>query len=392
VLWKIKTVAMERNNPYNIFLNLTEENIKNLSKIFYRFKPLFLAFKNKINAHIINRIRKMAKVNHKPLKIGLWEDVISKKKNVFEIAKRIDELSNFKKIRLMQAINVALYSEEKSKVYIIRNGSSYVRNNYNPTYDKEYLKKLYSIIEDSLVESLKTKSCKVHLPDNFNIALPSSEKSFVGNYPFGSSVKFNKNFVVGIYWQNDWGTYDYDLSFINFNGERIGWNANYYNNEGVTYSGDMTIANPNAVETMFIPNGCPDSTVMVNQYYGSQKSKFRFFVAQEYMDVKNIHNRMVNPNNIVLDTMVDVNNEKQKTVGLIHNNTFYFMNLRSGNKIVSSSSLHNIEFIKTMCERTKCFIDLRTILSKANFKFVDKENCDIDFENVEKDVIINLFS
>ena len=392
VLQEIETIAMERNNPYNIFLKLTDEDIRNLSKIFYRFKPLFLAFKNKINANIINRIRKLAKINHKPLKIGFWEDIISKKKNVFEIAKRIDELSNFKKIRLMQTINVALYSEEKSKVYIIRNGSSYVKHNYKPKYDKEYLKNVYSILEDSLIENLKTKSCKVYLPDNFNIALPSSEKSFVGNYPFGSSVKFDKNFVVGIYWQNDWGTYDYDLSFINFKGLRIGWNSGFYNDEGVVYSGDMTYANPNAVETMFIPNKCIDSTIVVNQYSGAPKSKFRFFVAQEDMNIDDIHNKMVNPDNIILDTMIDVNNEKQKTVGLIHNNTFYFMNLKSGNRMVSRSSIHNIEFINTMCERTKCFIDLKTILSKANFEFVDKENCDINFENVEKDVIIKLLT
>jgi hypothetical protein len=376
----------------NRIYHISENDMIKLSSIFYRFKPIFLAMKTRENAHIINKIRKLAKKNHKPLQTGLWERALLDKWCLPEVVKNIGDIDNFKKVKLLQAIKVALYSDETSKVYPIRNGKVYVRCNYKPKYDKNHLKKLEKVVEKSLVESLKTKACKVHIPSNFNITMPSSEKTFVGNYPFGSNIRFDKNFVVGIYWENNWGTYDFDLSFVDFRGTRIGWNASYTNSSGVIYSGDMTYANPNAVETMFIPNRCPDATVMVNQYNGNPVSKFRFFVAQEEMDAQKMYNKMVNPDNVLVDTMVDVNNQRQKTVGLIQDNTFYFMELHSGNNIVSGSSRHNIDFIKTMCARTKCFVYLKDVLKKAGFEFVDENECDINFEHPEKDLLIKLMS
>jgi hypothetical protein len=392
----INSIRLEGGDYNNYFSATTDKNLEALSRIFYRFKPLFLAFKNKKNAKVINKIRKLAKRFHTPLKTGFWEDVISQKKDLNDVINHIMEVDNFKKVKLLQAVKVALYSNENSKTYNIRNGKIFTRIGYKPNYDKEYLKRLEVIIETALVHCLSEKACKVHLPSEYNITLPSSEKSFVGNYPFGSNIKFNKNAVVGIYWKNEWGTHDFDLSLVNFEGLRFGWNA-VFNANGVVYSGDMTNADPHAVEAFYIPNKCDDCMVMVNQYRGESKSKFRFFIAEEknpvsdiYGRTSDIYGRMVDPNDIRLDTMIDVNEEIQKTVGFIHDNSFYFMNLHSGGRIVSSVKNHHLEFIKTMGERTKCFVDLRTILSKAGFEFVDETDCEINFKNLEKDTLIKL--
>ena len=374
------------------FDNLTEKNIEDLSKIFYRFKPLFLAMKTKRTAHVINRLRKLAKVNHVPLQKGFWETIISDRKFIEEVKSKILELDNFRKVRILQAIKVALFSNEESKVYPIRNGKVYTRCNYKPEYDREYLIELLSIFENSLVESLSKKACKVKFSPYFNITLPSTEKSFVGNLPFGSSIKFEKNAVVGIFWKNEWGCRDFDLSFYDIKGRKIGWNAEY-ENHNVIYSGDMTNADPFAVETMFIKNYCEDAMVYVNEYYGGSRAKFRLFFANEEMDPQTMRNHMVDPNNIKLDTMIEVDDERQKSVGLVHDNTFHFMDLCSGGRNVSLYTKHGMEFIKTMCNRTKCFVDLKNILMKAGFTEVsENETPDIDFTNPEKDTIINLLS
>jgi len=377
------------NHPIN---SLNENQIEGLSRIFYRFKPLFLAMKTKKSSRVINRIRKLAKKNHTPLKSGFWETIVSSPKSYAEIESRIGEIDNFKKVRILQAIDVALKSNENAKVYNIRNGKVYTRCSYNPSYDNTYLNMIRPLFENSLVESLSKNACKVKFDEHCNITLPSSEKSFIGNYPFGSSVKFEKNAVVGIYWRNEWGTHDFDLSFMNLSGSRVGWNANYLNGD-VIYSGDMTNASPEAVELMYIKNGCTDSMVCVNQFYGEKNSKFRLFFANEALDPKNMRNHMVDPNNIKIDTMIDVCDEKQKTVGIIKDNTFYFMNLHSGNRIVSGFDEVKKSYINTMCERTKCFVQLKDILLKAGFTEVeDGETPDIDFSDLEKDTLINLLS
>ncbi len=374
------------------FDGLTEKNIDDLSKIFYRFKPIFLAMKTESTAHVINRLRKLARTNHVPLQKGFWETVAYDRKPVEEIKSRISELDNFRKVRILQAIKVALFSNENSKVYPIRNGKVYTRCNYAPRYDREYLIEILPIFENSLVESLSKKACKVKFSPHFNLAIPSTEKTFVGNIPFGSSVKFEKNAVVGIFWKEEWGCHDFDLSFYNTKGEKIGWNS-MYQNPSVVYSGDMTNANPYAVETMFIRNYCEDAVVYVNEYNGEDRAKFRFFFANEEMNPRDMKNRMVDPNNIKLDTMIEVDDERQKSVGLIHHNTFYFMDLCSGGRNVSLYTEHGEEFIRTMCNRTKCFVDLKNILLKAGFVEVSEgETPDIDFSEPDKDTIINLLS
>lgn len=388
------------NHP---LLRLSNENLKEISKIFYRFKPLFLAMKTARTASTINKLRKLAKITHEPLTIGFWENLIFQKRDINMVSNKLKEIDNFKKVKLLQAVKIALYSEEKSKVYNIRNGKVFTRMNYKPSYDKNYLMSLESVIYSSLIDSLKGKACKFYIPENVNITLPSSEKSFIGNYPFGSNIHFDKNAVVGIFWKNEWGTHDFDLSFIAINGHRIGWNASYYwnarfystsnNGKDIIYSGDMTNANPHAVETMYIPDGCCDSIVCVNQYHGNPISKFRFFVAEEKMDFKDIHGKMVDSNNIKLDTMIDVKNEAQKDVGLIHDNTLYLMDLHSGNNIVSSYSKGKTEFINTISERTKYYVYLKNILLGAGFTMVDnEEDADISFKDLNKDTLIKLLS
>ncbi len=75
--------------------------LEKLSEIFYRFKPLFLAFKeHNPNRKIINKLRKLAKKNHKPMKedylntitrrlngSAFKRGVLNKKKLTYELAK-----------------------------------------------------------------------------------------------------------------------------------------------------------------------------------------------------------------------------------------------------------------------------------------------------------------
>ena len=345
--------------------------------------------KTKETASVINKLRKLAKKNHKPLVNNMWNDIISNERDIDLIKSKIDEISNFQKVKLLHAINNE-YLDEDNKVYIIRNGKMFVKEVKNRKLNYDYLYELKGIIYDSLVKSLRKKACKIKLPTNYNITLPSSEKSFIGNFPFGTNFKMTKNNVLGIYWRNNWGCRDLDLSMTDYNGTHIAWRGAYYDkNNNVVYSGDMTNANPEATELMYMKKDCPDSVLRVNKFSGETNCKFRMFFANASIDIDKRLNYMVDPNNIKFETMIEFNDEFEKTIGLVHNNCFYLMELVTGRGIYSRANQYSIDYINTMAKRTSGFISLEKVLKDAGF-IIDNENPDIDFTNLDKSTIIDL--
>ena len=389
-------------------LDLTSEQEKRLSRIFLRFKPIFLAMKGSKEGKVgsvVNRLRRLAEKNHKPFKIGFWESIIKTEQPMDEVKKRLEDLDNFRKIRLMMLCKERMNFQTTSGVFTIRNGKQFIRENYTPKYNKNWVSRLYFAIEESLCNSIRGKACVVRLPENYSIALPTSEKSFVGNFPYGSSFEMTQNNVLGVYWRNEWKTRDYDLSYSDLGGNRIGWNSSWYNgsnrdsdSSSVVYSGDITDANPEAVELMYIRNDAPDGILMLNKFYGEDNSKFRFFFANECLHPSSMKGHMVDPNNIKFDTMIDFIGQGQKTIGLMLDNRFYLIDMQTGKNRVSTGKYAPI-IVEAMKKKAKSFIDLKEILLRAGFTLwepakegEDEVKPDIDFCNLEKDTLINLLS
>ena len=117
-------------------------------------------------------------------------------------------------------------------------------------------------------------------------AAPSSEKSYIGNFPFGTRLRLSEHNVLGIYWRNEWGTRVFDLSFMDCEGEIVSWRGAYWGGRDeaardVVYSGDMTNADPEATELLYIAGSCPDGLVRVNQFRGESRSRIRFFIFEK---------------------------------------------------------------------------------------------------------------
>ena len=376
---------------------LSDKQLEKLSRIFYRFKPIFLAMKTKRTASIINKIRRLAKKNHTPLNIGFWENIISEPRDITEVCFRLKDLDNFKKVRLLMMLKEKLDYPTTAGVFPVRNGKLYVRDNYAPMYDLNWLESLYNAVKASLVNSLSKKACLIKLPDNYRIALPSSEKNFVGNLPFGTSFKMTRNNIVGVYWRNEWGTHDYDLGFTDVRGRMLSWRSDYINgNKTIIYSGDMTNAEPEASELFFIENNAPDGIIKLNKFNGMDDSKFRFFFANEKRDAKHQRDRMVDPNNIKLDVMIPFVGQGEKTIGMMFDDNFYFMDFGTGRNRAASGGKYVDTIISSMKQKAKCFIYLDEILFEAGFSRIpdDEELPEggIDFRNLEKDTLINLLS
>lgn len=417
------------------FTKLSEEQLHALASIFYRFKPLFLAFKNqkadgkpavfkneafrkaaaklkavvvgqKTNSSVINHIRRLAVTDHKPFTAGFWETVLSEHKKLDEVRERLakGEITNFKKVTLMQGI-LAKLQNASGKMYVIRNGKMWIRKDA-PVPNQElnsYLMVVYNLLEDSLVKSIKDKACTVRYPQHVNLTMPTSEKNFIGNYPFGTSVDMSDDHnVVGIYWRGEWGTQDFDLHMADINGGAYGWNASYKDSENkIIYSGDMTTARPEATELFYIDCKCPDGKVSVNQYNGSSKSQFKFFVARQEKKIKKdgyYSQRVdvkVDPNNVLAEFIIPVDNEREKQCALIVDNKVFLMDLTQGGGRVPNHEYADV-YIENLKNKCRSFIDLKPILEKAGFTFVDDSDKDsevgLDLTQLSKDTLIDLFS
>lgn len=380
------TLSALKLSKLNISEMVNKFGTNKIAEVFFRFKPIFLSLK-KGNESTINQLRKLANTNHKPMKIGYFEEILSNISLIKDLPEKLKECNNFKKIQLLQTILIRK-KELDLKFFGIRNGKLWVKeekSKYLQQYDI-----IYDIIYKSLIESLKSKATNIKIPEGINITLPVSEKSFIGNYPLGTSFDlFNKDAIVGIHWDKDSGCHDLDLSLTDISGNKIGWNSHFTNdNKSIIYSGDVTSPNPEAVELMYASNGFKPSIVKVNLYSGDNNSKFKLFLATE--NITNMsRNYMVDPNNILfnIDCIMD---SREKSVAVITENKLILAQFRTGNKIVSGDSITN-QYIDYSLKTQDCYLDLKTVLLEAGFT-INTGNETIDLTELSKDTLINLIS
>lgn len=402
-----------RNNATEIIKHLNNEQMIALASVFNRYKELFLAFKhNDKLAPVINKISRLSKKHHRPMTRGFWETLLTKETyNPIEIAEKAKTATNFKLIQVMQSIRerFLLASGMGDNLYIIRNGKIFIKeNNYNeinPKYSS--WEEIYNILKDQLINNLSTKACKVKFSNKFELACPTSEKNFVGDIPMGSYANIENEGVFGIYWRNEWGTRDFDISYIDIANNKIGWNSNYYsNNQEVIYSGDITDALYGANEIIKFKNGCPNGIIYVSRYWGQPNSKFKLFFGKDDF-TSNYKNKlsgsyyMVDPNKVIIETMVTQNDADEMMVGAIIDNKVHFITLSCGYgkvaqavRTLNDDRKINTESITNMLKRkAMAMISLKEILLAAGFTEVNaNETPEIDFSNLDRSTLIELFS
>lgn len=382
-IYQIKSATMNKEISYMI----EKFGIEKLAQVFHRYKPLLLAMKRG-NEKTINKLRKLADKYHKPYVQGYFEKILLGDVDITELDTRLNSINNYKKIALLKAIKVR-QTETSIMPVTIRNGKIWIEQ--RKFENKSYYQLIYDMIYRSLIKSLSTKACKIKLNDAINIALPTSEKNFIGSIPFGSYVELgDKDAIIGINWKGVDGASDLDLALLNESGSKIGWNSSYYNDsKSIVFSGDMTSANPEATELMYAKNGFSDSLVFVNLYSGQINSKLTYFFAK--VDKNYVaKSQMVDPNNIVFQTQLEMTS-KEMIFGFNTNNRFYFSNIRMGNKRVGNGETVTQQYVQYAMQTCNTFIYLKDVLKDAGFEFV-KDKPDIDLTVMDKSLLIGLLS
>lgn len=407
----IEEIKEKKNiNIIKLFNDYEKENdLNKLAEVFYRMKPIFLAFRtNPELKRIINKIRRLAIKHHKPMPEDYLNEITAKIKNCEEIKedKLKEELSKvnlFRKIRLAYALTFRT-TDANSIMYKIRNGKSF-STNFNFVYG-HIAKIVLGFVLDSIIEdvSKNVKGKKIYIPDYMHYSLPTTEKGFTSNFPSGTFISIPKDMIAGIQWENVKNNrIDLDLSLISPDTGKIGWDADYRTEEkDILFSGDITDAPKpkGASEFFYIQKQVENAFIVMLNYYNFDDGievPFKIIVAKEQTDSLK-KNYMIDPNNVlsVAESKID---KRQKILGLIMTDAnecrFYFAETSIGNSITSSNSKIAEQSRKYLLNFYKNTISLNDILLKAGAVIIDtKKNVDIDLspENLGKDSLLNLIT
>lgn len=317
----------------------TEHGLDRLAEIFLRFKPLFLAMRaDKTLRPTINKIRRAAEHNHKPLAPDYLNNVTAliRQSGDFdgkigvEFSRLRDELENpnvniFRKIRLAQALRVRTDPGLDSIVYKVRNGKSYATD--FPRLSRTQINDATAIYNVVLMEIAKSMPSiagrRVYIPDGVVYGLPSTEKQFIGNFPAGTYVQAHPNepLVAGVYWEDQDGyRVDLDLSIANTGG-KIGWDGAYRagtRGAQVLFSGDNTSAPNGASEVYWFDAALDGSWLMSLNYFNFNPNKpVPYKIVVGTANAKDITSNFVFDPNRLLASAPAVIDEKQQNIGLI---------------------------------------------------------------------------
>jgi hypothetical protein len=304
-----------------------EFGLARLAEVFYRFKPLFLAFRtNSTLKKTINKIRRLAEQHHKPMPEDTLNTVTAQLRHDQPVMndhfyQALETASLFRKIRLAYALKFRT-TDADAILYRIRNGKSYATA-FDFT-NQVGAQVAYEAIMQSLTADIAKNVVgkKIFIPAGIKYGLPATEKQFTGNLPSGTSVELAKDMVAGIHWENvAENRIDLDLSLLSPEVGKIGWDGRYRSSEKeILFSGDLTDApKPHgASELFYISQQAQGVFILVVNYFNFDPTvevPFKILVAHE----KPIHptsHYTIDPNTIVAlsNTTMKV---KQKNLGII---------------------------------------------------------------------------
>jgi hypothetical protein len=372
---------------YNPSAQFNKFGLEKLASIFNRFKPLFLAFKPQC-AKTINKIAKLSKTCHKPFVVNPLNTVTSS----YLKQEDIHWLDNATPYALFKALS-ACYTRMNGQsdfVYRIRNGKSWIKEgdsigDFDVNFDfiLRYIKGRFDLSDK-----------KVFLPNDIKYALPTSEKMYVGNIPTGTRF-YGKKMAVGVYWENEWGARDIDLSGLNEDG-KVGWNSWYSQGDGaLMYSGDITSAPMGAVEYLYAHNKLNQATlIQSNVYSGDDKCGYKIIVGR---GDKISREYMMNPNNLLAEVKCN-SIQKQTILGILtpkkDEQCFVLLNFGAGQVRVSGDNKWSVLAKKALFQQWKkpySFNKLIVALGAQIVESSDETDYNFSLDKLEKDSFIKIF-
>lgn len=397
-----------------------------LSSIFLRNKNLFLALKTKTaivedatyiqvdKYHVkkvnkpatkanpaaakvntfINKLRKLAELNHKALKPALLDTLTSTSNYKAEdIKAALNKVTLFRAIRVLNSLAYRL-NGKKDIVYNVRNGKSFVSKIDTQVANEEAMRMAYKTVKEYIIEklSLQVKDKFVYIPEGLFYKAPASEKQFVGNIPAGSYFELpdGEDLIFAVHWNNLNGSkevggpwsgsssgdrVDLDMHIMNQYAQ-FGWNTQYRDkNATVLFSGDVTSAPAplGATEAYSFSHKIRNAAYLVtlNDFNGHNREvPFDFIVAKGIVKAnfnrQSSSNYTIDPNTILNKFQMKIMPEsRQITLGMIKANEttkrFYFNDRAIG---VSGAVTQRDEFTLGALSYAETYNEVQILLNE----------------------------
>lgn len=322
----IGIIKRAARNNIELINSLTEDEMKALASIFYRYKPLFLAFKTPETANVINKIRRLAVKYHKPQSARTIKNFVNL--NSEEQATIIARATNRELIKLYNALAIP----SGTRLFQIRNGKIWVREEEHSSVD--LLDKICTanVIRIELRKRLKNyEGMTVYIPRGISYAVPYSEKQFSGAIPWGTAIGATDKenaFTIGVHWVNDPDESGCDLDLHAHTPTRhFGWNSNYMSEDGdeIIYSGDMTNAPApkGAAESFYINNVNEPVILTLNAFNANKNKQFQFFMTEGKDDEMRERATFDSSKLISAPLPLAFADKRSLSLGIFNNKTFY---------------------------------------------------------------------
>lgn len=259
-----------------------EDHAVQLAQVFNRHKRIIVAAKSKANRTAVNRITRLSKTRHVPLGESLGKRFVALALAGKTNGKAL-EFANVSLRDKFKMLNLLEYKKlgNDMDAFVIRNGKIHIEQG-RAVNDPVGINRVRDMVLKSLAKDLKhLKGKKILLDADVDYGLPISRKQTIGNLPFGTSVLVDGRISSGVYWHNDGGAYDLDLSTIDKDGSRTGWGGynGYSKKAEVTFSGDVTDARNGAME--FMTSKDANYGLFANIYRGNSNATFELVIGKD---------------------------------------------------------------------------------------------------------------
>ncbi len=383
------------------------------ARIFYRFKPLFLALRrNPLFRAPVNRMRRLACTLKRPAHPQPLDLITcGKAQDAAVIRAELKKVSTGKKAALVNAIRRRRLGAEHA-AYAIRNGKIWVGEQaagipVSPEVEAACMEALLADLRPRVAGK------SVFLPDDPEYAFPVSTKQFTGAIPFNSTYRLPKSVICGVHWENtalDGSEERTDLDLhLNSATVNYGWHVQWSEENDVLrteakilFSGDMTDAprqKGGASEVYFIGEGIRDEMLLVNLNNFTNKGPCPFRLILEGADEGKISRKSLVGRG--LDFAIPMTIEGPSlALGMIDcaadgSKRFVFASGVMGRGIVSSFNDAGRGFVEHARASTATCLKLREVLALAGARINEKEegagwDLDFDLSRVTADTFIRL--
>ena len=299
----------------------------------------------------------------------------------------LEKDTDYTKVDIYQLIKISNYLREKlliedgdAQIYRVRNGRAFIKANAGENVDNTRVLMELTKINNEISRRYKDKDVTIYLPDaekeNIAIAMPTSVKNFIGQYPMYTVVRAPKPCKIGMYWTVNT---DMDLHVDTFDGDHIGYYS-HSNRYDIHYSGDMTCTNSAGMAAeMMLVRGDVAHTYSINPYGGIDCDVTLFVGTTNIPDLRG-SNVAIEPKEVIFSSKHHIDNDRGFAFGTYMNGLFILTNFKIGGRVPDEVSQSQVSAL--VLRKASSMLDLVEFSNITGIPIVNqKEANSIDFSS-----------